>query len=245
MNTVPDSSSLELPVLSAHQIQIRVLAGSALLGAISWMFVLFPDIRVPGWGISFIDFIAVPWIVAFLLFGVRGGLITSVIGFISIGTFSEEIVPLVGAVSKFLAIVPLILIPPILLKRLPNRPFASETLSRPRVYVTLFIPAVLIRCVFMVFVNLFFAIPINVYYLFNVRLSPSEVPTAFYTWFWKWPMENLFGRHDFVNQVSASQLFVLFVVGVFLFNAWLSFLELTLSYFVVYPSGLHREFATW
>ena len=239
-----NSSSLELPALSARQIQTRVLAGSALLGTISWVFVLIPDIRVPGWGISLIDFVAVPWIVAFLLFGIRGGLITSAIGFIAIATFSEEVVPLLGAVTKFLAIMPLILIPPILLKLLPKRTSASETLARPRVYVTLFAPAVLVRDVVMTFVNLF-AIPINVYYLFNVRISPSEVPTSFYYWFWQWPMENLFGLHDYVNRVSASQLLLLFVVGVFLLNTWLSILELTISYFFVYPSGLYREFATW
>ncbi len=240
-----DSQSLELPALTPQQIQTRVLAGSALLGATSWMFVLLPDIRVPGWGISLIDFVAVPWIVAFLLFGIRGGLFTSAIGFFAIAILSEEIVPLVGAVSKFLAIVPLILITPFLLKRLQNKPFASETLVHPRIYVTLFIPGVLVRCIVMTFVNLFFAIPINVYYMFDYRISPSEVPQSFYYWFWQWPMENLFGLHNYVNQVSSSQLFLLFLVGVFLFNTWLSILELTLSYFIVYPSGLHREFATW
>ena len=59
-------------------------------------------------------------------------------------------------------------------------------------------------------------------------------------------MENLFGRPvDFIDILQPGQLFVLFVIGIFLFNIWLSFIELIISYIVVYRSGLYQEFAIW
>lgn len=247
MDILSDAESSEFEVRFTQQIQTRVLAGSALLGAISWMCVLIPDdwVKVPVWGIAVIDLVAIPWVIAFLMFGVRGGLITSGIGTLAIFFFSEEPVPLAGAVSKCLAIVPLILTVYLLLKKLPNLNYSAETLASPRGYITVFAPAVLVRCVVMVLVNLFIAIPLNMRYWTDVLISPSEVPAAFYNWLWKWPMENLFNRPDLVNQVSVSQLFVLFVLGVFLFNTWLSILELTISYIVVYRSGLYQEFGVW
>ncbi len=232
----------------SQQITTRILAGAALLGAISWMAVLIPDdwLKVPFWGIALIDLVAIPWIIAFLMFGLRGGLITSSIGTLAIFFFSEEPVPLAGAISKYLAITPLILTVYLILIKYPKFNNSAETLTRPRVYIAVFAPAVFVRCVVMVVVNLLIAIPLNMRYWTGIFISPSEVPAAFYDWLWKWPMENLFGRPaEFIDILQPGQLFVLFVVGIFLFNIWLSFIELIISYIVVYRSGLYQEFAIW
>lgn len=231
----------ESETFTNRQMQTRVFAGAALLGAISWMFVILPDLRIPGWQIALLDFVAIPWIVAFLLFGLRGGLFTSCIGAIAILISSEEGVPAVGAVSKFSAIVSLILTAYFLLKILSNVDFTAESLARPRTYVTIFAPATLVRCIIMVFVNLM-GLPIVFYVtLGGLRVSPLDIPVTFYDLFWK-PMENFLGLS---NTLSAGQFFILFVLGVFLLNAWLSFFELAISYFVVYRSGLYQEFSVW
>ncbi|MFX0207442.1 MAG: hypothetical protein ACFFDT_15745 [Candidatus Hodarchaeota archaeon] len=224
-----------------RQIQTRIFAGSALLGAISWMFVILPDLRIPGWQIALIDFVAIPWIVAFLLFGLRGGLLTSCIGAVAILISSEEGVPAVGAVSKFSAIISLILTAYFLLKILSNVDFSAISLARPRTYAAIFAPATLVRCIVMVFVNLL-GLPLVFYVtLGGLRVSPLDIPVTFYDLFWK-PMENLLGLS---STLSASQFFILFVLGVFLLNAWLSFFELSISYFVVYRSGLYQEYSVW
>jgi len=242
---VSSSKSPDFVTYADRRMQTRILAGAALLGAISWLFVILPDLRVPGWNIAIIDFVAIPWVIAFLLFGLRGGILTSAIGTIAIFFSSEEPVPFVGAVSKFGAIVPMILTVYFLMKMLPDQPPTAKIFESSRSYVKLFIPAVFVRCIAMFLINLFISVPFMLYYFTNTWLSPSEVPAAFYDWLWRWPMENLFGQSGLLNRISAIQLFLLFVVGIFIFNIWLSFLELTISYFVIFPSGLYREFGAW
>jgi len=109
---------------SLFTLSVRELAASTLLGALSIFFVFLPDVRLP-WGMAALDFIAVPWIIALLLFGLKAGFLTSVMGTLGIFFFSEEVVPVIGATMKFSASVPLIIIPAVIF-----------SLSRFRLYRT-------------------------------------------------------------------------------------------------------------
>lgn len=199
----------------------RELAVAVILGALSMVFVFSPDVRLP-WGMAALDFIAVPWVVAFLLLGLKGGLLTSVIGFLSIFLFSEEPVPYIGATMKFSATIPLILIPAL---RLPGFKYSGETLMKKRIYAGLMAIAIAVRCLVTMFLNYYWAVPL----MFG--LTPSEVPASFNWFFWGNPMN--------------PNPLMYYVLGVSLWNTWQGALDAILSWLVVYPTKLYHQYKFW
>jgi riboflavin transporter FmnP len=198
---------------------LRELAVSSILGALSIFLVFTPDVRLP-WGMAALDFIAVPWIIAFLLLGWKTGLLTSIIGFLGIFFFSEEALPLVGATMKFSATIPLILVPTLVLKLIRSTNI-SESLAVKKVYVILMAIAIVVRCFVTMFLNYYWAIPL----MYN--LKPSDVPGAFNFFFWG-------------NPLSSNPL-VYYILGITLWNTWQGVVDAVVSWFVVYPTNLYKQ----
>jgi len=199
---------------------LRELAVSSVLGALSIFLVFAPDVRLP-WGMAVLDFIAIPWIIAFLLFGLKSGLLTSIIGFLGIFFFSEEAFPLVGATMKFSATIPLIVVPALVLKFTRSKG-SSESFAVKKVYVLSMAIAIAVRCLITMFLNYYWAVP------FMYNLKPSDVPGAFNFFFW--------------GDSLSSNAFTYYIVGVSLWNTWQGVVDAVVSWSVLYPTNLYKQF---
>lgn len=133
----------------------RELVLSAALAAISAVVQLVHlGYQSPQWGM-WIDVVAVTWIVAFFLFGVRSALTVSLLGALIITLFAPD--TWLGAVMKFIATLPMWLSLFVWLKA------KKEKLSYYKKVKTLIIPVIIgtvIRSVLVIPVNYYFAIPI-------------------------------------------------------------------------------------
>ncbi|MFQ6084901.1 MAG: hypothetical protein ACE5OY_01345 [Candidatus Bathyarchaeia archaeon] len=198
---------MERTLSSTYQI-----AASSVFGALSILFIFVPDIRLP-WGMAVLDFIAVPWLIAFLMFGLKTGALTSLIGFMGIALLSEEPVPWIGATMKFSATIPLIVIPALLLK-FSKSSYEGRVMMSKTTFIPLMALAILVRCLLTIFLNYFFAVPL----LFGI--TPQEVPESFNWFFW--------GR-----AATGSELFY-FVLGVSLWNTWQGIVDAGVAWFVTY-----------
>ncbi len=84
----------------------RQLAIFAALSAISALFQLMHIGFKTQWGM-WIDIVAVPWIVAYFLFGIKGGLTVTMVGSVIITLIAPD--TWLGASAKFVATVPMFL----------------------------------------------------------------------------------------------------------------------------------------
>ena len=200
-------------------VSLRELAASSMLGALSIFLVFTPDVRLP-WGMAALDFIAVPWVIAFLLFGWKSGLLTSIIGFAGIFFFSEEALPLVGATMKFSATIPLILVPALVIRFNQSRS-PSESFEVKKIYIFSMVIAIIVRCLVTMLLNYYWAIP------FMYDLRPEDVPAAFNFFFWG-------------NGASSNPL-IYYIIGITIWNTWQGVIDATISWFVVYPTKLYKQ----
>lgn len=198
---------------------LRELAAASILGALSIFLVFTPDVRLP-WGMAALDFIAIPWIIAFLLFGLKTGLLASIIGFLGIFFFSEEALPIVGATMKFSATLPLMLIPALVLK-LTRSKSSSESFAVKKIYIFSIAMAIVARCLVTIVLNYYWAIP------FMYDMNPSDVPGAFNFFFWGNP--------------QSSNPFAYYIIGISLWNTWQGVIDAVVSWFVVYPTNLYKQ----
>ncbi len=84
----------------------KLLIGSAMLAVVSVLLQIY-KIAYPWGGIIDIDAVGIPWVMAAFLFGLTGGIITSVVSTIGIAIFATT--GAVGAVMKFLATIIVVL----------------------------------------------------------------------------------------------------------------------------------------
>ncbi len=205
---------------SPFTLPARELAASTVLGTLSILFVLLPDVRLP-WGMAALDFIAVPWVIAFLLFGLKVGFLTSVIGTLGIFFFSEESVPLIGATMKFSASIPLIIIPAVIFN-LSRFRLHNEAVKMKKVYALSMGIAVVVRCFVTMFLNYYWAIPL----MFG--LNPVDVPASFNWFFWGDPMN----PHPLTY----------YVLGISLWNTWQGIIDAVVAWLIVYPTKLYKQY---
>src|SRR6056297_2422482 len=88
------------------------IAASAVFGAVSLVLTSFvvPTMpRVAGWQIAFFDPVSLIWITAFLIFGLRAGILTTIIGAFGLLPFDPS--GWIGPIMKFSATIWFILIP--------------------------------------------------------------------------------------------------------------------------------------
>lgn len=124
------------------------------LAAISAVFqIVHLGFETP-WGM-WIDIVAVPWLIAFFLFGLRGGILVSLIGSIII-TFVAPSTWL-GAVAKFIATVPVIFTL-YGVQRVFHIP--RPELSKVKFMLIALVAGLMVRAVITVIFNYYFALPI-------------------------------------------------------------------------------------
>jgi hypothetical protein len=149
---VLSEDELELSEPSETSIVVKQIAISGILGALS--LVGFSPIAswIPRYaGIALIDPISFCWIIAFLIGGIKVGLLTTFAG--SIGLFYFDPYTPVGPIFKILATLPMILIPWIGM-RLRNPDAGGEFLGSVKEFAVLMFLAYLVRLGIMIPLNL-------------------------------------------------------------------------------------------
>lgn len=138
-----------------NNIQVtRRLAILAVLASISALFQLLHVGIKTQWGM-WIDIVAVPWIMAYFLFGARGGLMVSLVGSIIITLIAPD--TWLGASAKFIATVPMFMILYITTLIFKNKINQFKKLRNILIPTLI---AIGLRGVLMFFFNYYFALPI-------------------------------------------------------------------------------------
>ncbi len=147
---------------------MSIIIVSSMLAALSILLEVLPlKIRTP-WGMS-IDFVAVVWIIAVMLFGLRSGLITAVISSIFIAFISNA--SLLGATMKFTATLPLILAIGIV------RYYVKSQRTRHGYYLIAIVFAIIVRCIVMVYFNYAFALK-----MWFPEMTTEQIMQAYPSW---------------------------------------------------------------
>jgi len=127
--------------------RIRMLVTSGMLAGLSIalefipLFYKFGDIKI--------DLVGVPWIIATMLLGPAGGLLTSAVTALVMSLLTPT--GWVGAFMKFMATVPMVLLLGAVIWRFGYK-------LKP--LLAAFFAALIVRCVGMVFLNYYFAMPV-------------------------------------------------------------------------------------
>jgi len=110
------SEEKETQMSKSSQLVLQI-AGAALFGALSIVFSAFvtPLVpRIPGWFIAILDPVSIIWVMCFLIFGARSGLLCCVLG--TFGLMPFDLSAPIGPLMKFSATVALIIVPIMFLK---------------------------------------------------------------------------------------------------------------------------------
>lgn len=140
----------------------RRLAILAALASISALFQLLHVGFKTQWGM-WIDIVAVPWIVAYFLFGIKGGLMASIVGSIVITLIAPD--TWLGASAKLIATVPMFLT--LYASTLIFKKKIEQFKSIKNILLPI-LSAIVIRGILMFFFNYYFALPIWI---------PGKTPT--------------------------------------------------------------------
>jgi hypothetical protein len=147
-----EDTAMEPTVQGTTAESTRRIAVAAVLGAVSIALASTATFipRIPGWGIALFDPVSLIWIIAFLLGGIEVGMVTTYAGFFGLFLFDPTGI---GPVFKFLATVPMILIPWLAIK-FTNVTEGGKHLANPRTYAKYMILAYLVRLALMIPLNL-------------------------------------------------------------------------------------------
>jgi hypothetical protein len=141
------------------------IAGAALFGALS-IVVSFSAAFIPRlpWGIALLDPISIVWMVCFLIFGIRSGIICSVAGTMGL-MFFDPFAP-IGPFMKLAATLPMMIIPYLALRiTKKNESCSGRDFASIKLWFSSGIIATLVRIVIMlplvvVVVSLLFGTPL-------------------------------------------------------------------------------------
>jgi hypothetical protein len=140
------------------------IAGAALFGALS-IVVSFSAAFIPRlpWGIALLDPISLVWIVCFLIFGIRSGIICSVAGTMGL-MFFDPFAP-IGPFMKLAATLPMIVVPWAILKikkseSSSGRDFASVKLWFPSGVIATLVRIAIMLPLVVIVVSLLFGTPL-------------------------------------------------------------------------------------
>lgn len=187
------------------------LASTAVLSALAIIAEIIPSFRV-FWGMK-IDFVGVVWVLAFFLYGTAEALYVSIIATIFILGYSPT--TFVGATMKFIATVPMFLVPGVL--RLPlSSEKSSNVFNRVLVMSTTGFLAILVRVIACSIANYYWAIPLFLG-------MPSDVV-----------LQTRFGNSIWV--------FVVFVASM---NVLQGVIDILAPWFLAFRLGLREHFGTW
>lgn len=148
----PEETSMHLVDGTSSAERSKKIAVSAVLGALSIALGATASFipRIPGWGIALFDPVSIVWVIAFLIGGIEVGIVTAYAGFFGLFLFDPTGV---GPVFKFLATIPLILIPWLGMKWSKMEDDGAH-LSKGRIYARYMFIGYLIRLTMMIPLNL-------------------------------------------------------------------------------------------
>ncbi|MCD6591067.1 MAG: hypothetical protein J7K72_03800 [Candidatus Aenigmarchaeota archaeon] len=162
-----------------------ILTSAGMLAAISIVFQIVHIGYLTQWGM-WIDFVAIPWIIAYFLFGWRGALTVSVVTAIAITIVAPS--TWLGAIMKWIATFPIWFIP-FAFQKISK--LKLEDFKKLRIIITCLVLAVILRGLLVTPLNYFYAIPIW------TGMSPSQA-MAFLPWWILFGLNAIQGILEFV-----------------------------------------------
>ncbi len=140
----------------------KLLIGSAMLAVVSVLLQIY-KVAYPWAGFIDIDVVGVPWLISTFLFGLHGGVITSLVSALGIAVFAPT--GPIGAGMKFIATVIMVLIVG----------FVGKTAGFGRKPMAVaFVSCLVARPVIMVLFNYFVAIPL--FFGMPTNVAMQEIP---------------------------------------------------------------------
>ncbi|HDQ06786.1 MAG TPA: hypothetical protein ENN36_08740 [Candidatus Bathyarchaeota archaeon] len=131
------------------------IAGATLLAPLAVILQILPPIFVTPWGIR-IDLVAVPWILCWIIFGLKPALLSILISAPLVGILGPFAGGWVGATMKSVASIWMFLIPAIFAWKTDG---TKQFLENKRFFVLAGIVALVVRAIVTVIFNFYFAIP--------------------------------------------------------------------------------------
>lgn len=131
-----------------------ILTSAGMLAAIASVFQIIHIGYQSPWGM-WIDFVAIPWILAYFLFGFRGSLMTAVTSSIIIALVDYS--SWIGAGMKFIATLPMFFVPAVVVYLAGLK---IKDLEKKKWFVIVLISSIIIRGIFVIPANYYFAIPV-------------------------------------------------------------------------------------
>lgn len=198
------------------------ISGAALFGALSLIVSIFTTSfipRVPGWGIAIIDPVSIIWIICFLIFGTKAGILCCVIGTFSLMPF-DPFTP-IGPIMKFSATFALIIVPIMFLKLNRNELGVrnSQKIKNLTNYVVYGVFGVILRIGVMMIAN---------YLLFITLFAGGLADVSL----------------EFIGLPGVSGWKAIYF-GVIIINAETSLWDLIIPYIVVFGFKIDQKFAIW
>lgn len=146
-----DTREMELSMTSESAENVRQVVTASVLAALSIAIAPTASMlaRVAGWGIALFDPVSLFWIIAFLVGGRRVGIITMSAGTLGLFLYDPTAI---GPIFKFLATLPMILVPWFGVQRL-RAEVGGEALSKPKFYFSLMMLAYVVRLAVMIPAN--------------------------------------------------------------------------------------------
>lgn len=215
-------------------------AAGAILGSLSIIIGFTWDAvveRTSGFGPTFapgmtwIDFLAIPIIVAFFVFGIISGLIAAIIGCGAIAFYLAESFGWLAMWPKFFASTSMFVIPWLILKiinrkeRKKQLPFfkklqySSTTFKKLTNYSFLMSMAIIGRAIVMFVLNTLLIAPL---------------------FFWLFS-----GKGEFTTVFTHPEIYLPIGGGYFAWNLVQGLFDAIISYSIVYPTNLYKRFSTW
>lgn len=176
-----ETEELELSETRESSERVKKVVIASVLASLSIAVAPIAEIlpRIPGWGIALFDPVSLFWIVSFLLGGLWVGIVSMVSGTLGLFLYDPTAI---GPVMKLLATLPMIVVPWYGVYRLRNG-VGGETLSRPRLYVTLMLVAFVLRLAIMIPVNLIYGAIVIPFFTVEFIISYALILNTFQS-FW-------------------------------------------------------------
>jgi len=145
------------------------LAGATLLAPLAVILQILPPLFVTPWGMR-IDLVAVPWILCWMIFGLKPALLSLLISAPLVGFLGPFAGGWVGATMKSVASIWMFLIPSLIAWKAGR---TKQLLENKRLFVLAGALALIVRAVVTVIFNFYFAIP------FFLNWSPETIISIF------------------------------------------------------------------
>ncbi|MHA1503893.1 MAG: hypothetical protein ACTSPT_01730 [Candidatus Heimdallarchaeota archaeon] len=217
------------------------IAAGAILGSLSvligiiWDLTLEPAFWGPQFapGMTWLDIMAVPMLVAFLIFGIRSGLIAATIGSTAIIFFPNEVnTGFIAMWPKFIASITMFVVPWIFLKTISRKESdnkfrnrfknSSDSLENIGTYTFLMVIAILSRMLIMLILN---SLVFGPAFFVVLNITP--------TWEFMFASKELF-----VKYISLG-------AGYAAWNGVQGISDAVIAYLLVFPTKLHKVFKAW